>query len=154
MRRHHAIRDALATWLGEVGVSAETEQEVAEWHRQDSRAVLDVVYHDGVAGRVRMDVTVTDGAELARRGRPWRHTLERRERRKHLRYPGPSLRPFVVDVGGRWGREALAWLRQVLRRLPPDARSLAAQRCRAAVAVALQGECAEQVCRAFGAGPT
>jgi len=154
VQRHHAVRDALKEWLESIGVKADTEQEIPEWNQPDARAVLDIVYRDGASGRVCMDVSITDGAELARRGRPWRHVLERRERRKHRRYPGPGLRPFVIDVGGRWGREALAWLRQVLRRVPKDERGEAARNCRAGVAAALQTQCAVQFCTAHAEPPT
>ena len=145
------MRDALKTWLVTQGISAEIEQDIPEWGRADEGAVLDVVYRDGAAGRVCIDVSITDGAQIARQGRPWRFVLERRERLKHTRYPGPGLRPFVVDVGGRWGREAVAWLRQVVRKLPEEDRSQAAQSCRSAVAMALQSQCAEQVCSAHSA---
>jgi len=148
------VRDALKEWLASIGVKADTEQEIPEWNQPDARAVLDIAYRDGASGRVCMDVSITDGAELARRGRPWRHVLERRERRKHRRYPGPGLRPFVIDVGGRWGREALAWLRQVLRRVPKDERGEAARNCRAGVAAALQTQCAVQFCTAHAEPPT
>ena len=101
-----------------------------------------------------MDVSITDGAELARRRRPWRYALERRGRKKHRRYPGPGFRPFVVDVGGRWGREALAWLRRVLRRAERGERGEAARNCRAVVAAALQTQCVVQLCTAHAEPPT
>lgn len=57
--------------------------------------------------------------------------LARREQAKHCRYPGKGLVPLVVDVPGRWGAEAVAWAREVVRRqaptehpaLPPDGRA-------------------------------
>ena len=45
-----------------------------------------------------LDVTITDGTEMARRGRPWRFVQQRRERKKHLRYPGPDLRRAARDL--------------------------------------------------------
>ena len=103
---------------------------------------------------VAVDVSVTDmAAKAAEGGNAWRHALARRERRKHNRYPGPELVPFVLDVRGRWGQEAEAWLRRVLRRTAaPADRAEQADACRYAVAAALQAACAEQIASAHGAG--
>ena len=76
--------------------------------------------------------TVTDGA-----GRGVLRGIERRERMKHLRYPGRGLYPFVVDVRGKWGREAHALAQAMVGSLPKDKQADAVRSCRRAIAVAL-----------------
>ena len=100
---------------------------------------------------VATDVTVTNIASGVEGGNAWRHTLARKERKKHLRYPGPELVPFCVDVRGRWGREAEAWLRRAVRRSPAEQRSEQIRACRYAVSFALQVAVAEQLCSCHGA---
>ena len=134
-------------------MGAEKEQEVPRWTTDEEKAVLDVVYSEGAAGLVALDVSVTNlVTKAARGGGAWRHALARRERKKHQRYPGPELVPFVMDVRGRWGREAEAWLRRAVRRCPAEERADKARECRYAVAVALQEHCAEQLGTCHGPG--
>ena len=147
MRRHNAIRDAVVQWLRGVGHRAQIEQTIPEWHsEQHGEAVLDIVYHRGLHGRVCLDVSlVHSAAEAAWHGRSFKAALQRRERVKHRRYPFPGLVPFVLDVNGRWGMEAETWLRRVLGDLPDSERSTARVSLRSAVARALHSQVAEQV---------
>lgn len=71
--------------------------------------------------------------------------IERRERQKHLRYPGRWLYPFVVDVRGKWGREAHALVQAMAGSWPKDKRADAIITCRRRVAVALQTGIANQI---------
>ena len=87
-----------------------------------------------------MVTTVTQGA-----GRGVLRGLERRERRKHLRYPGRGLYPFVLDIRGRWGREAHAFVQAMVGGLPKEKRADAVRNCRRAIAVALQTGIANQI---------
>ena len=84
--------------------------------------------------------TVTQGA-----GRGALRGIERRERKKHLRYPGRGLYPFVLDVRGKWGREAHAFVQAMVGSLPKDRRAEAVRSCRRAIAVALQTGVANQI---------
>ena len=123
MVRHGAVRDTLATWLREdLGLSTHTEQEVPRWHTLRERAILDVVYAGPAANTVKVYVSFFDGATTHRGARQAKLRLARirREKTKHGRYPGPGLAPFVLDTRGRWGHEAVAWLRAVVRCIPQD----------------------------------
>ena len=91
--------------------------------------------------------TVTEGA-----GRGVLRGLERRERRKHIRYPGRGLYPFVLDIRGRWGREAHAFVQAMVGGLPKEKRADAIRHCRRAVAVAFQTGIANQI-HAAGKAP-
>ena len=83
---------------------AQVEQTIPEWHsEQDGVAVLDVVYHRGLHGRVCLDISLVDSAAVAAVNRTYKVALQRRERVKHRRYPHPGLVPFVMDLNGRWG---------------------------------------------------
>ena len=107
VRRHNAIRDAVTQWLREIGHHAQVEQVIQEWHSEEAgEAVLDVVYHRGIHGRVCLDISLVNSTAEAAHGRPFKATLQRRERAKHRRYPFQGLVPFVLDVNGRWGNEA------------------------------------------------
>ena len=138
-------------WLRDNGIGAEKEQEIPQWNHGTERAILDVVYHEGASGMVAMDVTVTDMTANAHGGQPWRHALARKERKKHTRYPGPELVPFVVDVRGRWGKEAEAWMKRVAKRLAAEQRTEAVRACRYEVSLALQAAVAEQLASCHGA---
>ena len=139
--RHNRIRDELRDWLKAQGVGASTEQAVPAWDTPRERAVLDVAYMDSVRGARFSDVAVL--AAHSHRGVPAQTRLERHERKKHVRYPGPHLVPFVVDVRGRWGKEAQAWARAMILRLPAEDRALAMQDLRWRISRALQIAVAE-----------
>ena len=146
MRRHNAIRDAVTQWLREIGHHAQVEQVIQEWHSEEAgEAVLDVVYHRGVHGRVCLDISLVNSAAEAASGRPFKATLQRRERAKHRRCPFQGLVPFVLDVNGRWGNEAETWLRRVVSELPEVERNPARVALRSSVALALHGQVAEQI---------
>ena len=145
MRRHHAVRDALARWLKGIGHQAQTEQVIGDWQTPDGQAQLDVVYHRGARGRICLDVSLVDATSVARQNRGYEYVLRRREREKHLRYPYAGLIPFVLDSRGRWGQEAETWLRQVVGEIPEDDRGEARRLLRATIAQALQGQVAEQM---------
>ena len=70
--------------------------------------------------------------------------IERRERRKHRRYPGTGMYPFVLDVRGRWGREAHAFVQSMAGSLPKAQRAAAIRNCRRLISVALQNGIANQ----------
>ena len=147
MRRHNAVRDALAAWLREMKLPALCEQAVPRWHREADQAILDIVYRDARVGEVCVDVSVVDSAHpTAPRTAPM--ALQRREANKHRRYPGPGLVPFVVDARGRWGREACAWVQSVTASLPDDARQAAVRQCRIRIGRVLQLAIADQLLEA------
>ena len=75
--------------------------------------------------------------------------IERREKRKHVRYPGRGLYPFVVDIRGKWGKEAHAFIKNIVGALPKDKRQEAIRKCRWGVAMALQTGVSNQI---HGAG--
>ena len=154
IRRHDALRDVLVEWLREHGTHAVPEQVVPQWSRPRPRAApgdlpeaarLDVSYHHRELGQVFLDVSVVDSVAAAQQGAAHTTVLEVRERRKHNRYPGPNLYPIVMDVRGRWGAEAEAWLKRQLRSLPERARAAARQLLRTRLALALRSQVAEQI---------
>ena len=146
MRRHNAIRDAVALWLRDVGHHAQIEQVIPEWHTEtEGAAMLDVVYHRSVHGRICLDVSLVDTVAVALSGRTFQATLQRREKLKHRRYPFMGLVPFVIDINGRWGAEAETWLRRAVGELAEPERIAARCSLRSAVARALQSQVAEQI---------
>ena len=145
--RHNRIRDVLAEWLKSQGIGANTEQEVPEWDTPREQARLDVAYFDSRHGERFIDVAVL--AAHTHKGLAAQIRLERHERKKHTRYPGPRLIPFVLDIRGLWGKEACAWARAMVRRLPKADRAAALQDLRWRVSQALQLAVAEQCLRAL-----
>ncbi len=145
IRRHDAVRDAVAEWLRGQGFHALTEQVVPGWDDASGAAVLDVIYHSGTRGRICLDVSLVDMVTVAARRIPYRPALQRREQKKHRRYPHAGMVAFVLDARGRWGVEAETWLRQVLSERPESERQNARRGLRAAVAYALQSQAAEQI---------
>ncbi|MDA8583817.1 hypothetical protein N9L68_06270, partial [bacterium] len=120
------------------------EQEVPRWNTSAERARLDIVLSDARLGQVCIDVSVvaTDTSEA---GRGVLRGVERRERRKHIRYPGRGLYPFVLDIRGKWGKEAHALVQAMVGGLPRDKRADAIRSCRRRIAVALQTGIANQI---------
>ena len=145
--RHNRIRDVLAEWLRSQGIGANTEQAVPDWHTDREQAILDVAYFDSRHGERFLDVAVL--AAHTHKGLAAQIQLERHERKKHTRYPGARLIPFVLDVRGRWGKEACAWARAMVRRLPKIDRAPTLQDLRWRVSHALQLAVAEQCLRAL-----
>ena len=145
--RHNRIRDVLADWLRSQGIGANTEQAVPDWHTVREQAILDVAYFDSRHGERFLDVAVL--AAHTHKGLAAQIRLERHERKKHTRYPGARLIPFVLDVRGRWGKEACAWARAMVRRLPKIDRAPTLQDLRWRVSPALQLAVAEQCLRAL-----
>ena len=143
-QRHDDVRDALGEWLSDIGRSPKYEQEVPRWNTSAERARLDIVLSDARLGQVCIDVSVvaTDTSEA---GRGVLRGIERRERRKHIRYPGRGLYPFVLDVRGKWGKEAHALVQAMVGGLPRDKRADAIRSCRRRIAVALQTGIANQI---------
>jgi hypothetical protein len=74
---------------------------------------------------------------------------EREEDDKRRRYPGPDLRPFVVEALGRMGDDAAALLRDVAP-LDPTERSVFLARARRELSVLLQKANADLLLRAEG----
>ena len=110
------------------------EQRVPAWDRDRpasstaadpvERAILDVEY-TATNERHWVDVSVRHPAagslsEVCRAAKRAGEAARRGERAKHIRYPGPQLTAFVVEVGGRLGGEARQWLRRQVQELPPD----------------------------------
>ena len=152
VRRHNAVRDAVALWLRDVGQHAQIEQVIPEWYSDtEGTAQLDVVYYSGVLGRTCIDVSLVDCVAVAQQGRAYKPALQRREKAKHRRYPFGGLVPFVLDINGRWGAEAETWLRRVIGDMPESERNDMRCSLRSAVARALQGQVAEQVALATAA---
>ena len=76
---------------------------------------------------------------------PAAFAIPRRERAKHLRYPGAHLYPFVVDCRGKWGKEANTWMRLILRDRPKHGHGELVRSLRVAVSVALQNAVANSL---------
>ena len=141
--RHNGVRDALGRWLEEIGKHPRIEQLVPKWNTADSLARLDVALTDERIGQVCVDVSVVASVRPGV-GRAALKAIERRERSKHRRYPGAGLYPFVLDVRGRWGREAHAFVQTMTGSLPKAERAAAIRNCRRLISVALQNGIANQ----------
>merc|ERR1712078_127359 len=135
---------ALFTWLEHIGRSPHKEHEVPRWNTASERARLDIVLSDPRLGEVCIDVSIVT-TETTGAGRGVLRGIERRERMKHLRYPGRGLYPFVLDVRGKWGRETHALVQAMVGSLPKEKRADAVRSCRRAIAVALQTGVANQI---------
>ena len=107
--------------------------------------MLDVMYYDPEHGQRFLDVAVL--AAQTQLGVAAQVRLTRYERKKHTRYPGPQLIPFVLDVRGLWGREARAWVQSIVKQLPSEERAAATKDVRWRVSKALQTAVAEQCLR-------
>ena len=130
VRRHDRIRDWLQGWVAMVtGTEALKEQYVPHWDSTDSygnrvRARLDVCFVDQ-GRKVYVDVAVTESATTCSqtlRARAKRNAAAAidMEDRKRIRYPGPALRPFVVEALGRCGPGALALLKSLAPTEPEE----------------------------------
>ena len=73
--------------------------------------------------------------------------IVRHERKKHGRYPGPALVPFVLDVRGAWGKEAQAWLRDVTPQLHCEDKAGAVALLKWRIASTLQSAVADAALR-------
>ena len=120
--------------------------------------MLDIVYRDAVEDMVYVDVTVASNPQGSTQSAGVMTLL--REKAKHNRYPGPGLKPFAIDIRGRWGVEALAWARMLVRRKPQDEQVAWMMDLRWKVSAALQSAVAEQCNRSMlgiktlGPGPS
>jgi len=141
--RHDSIRDGLHEWMTAHGFAARKEQCVPAWDTDKKRAILDVACRTPDGQNEFVDVSVV--AAATRTGVSAAQLLSRREKHKHVRYPGEHLIPFVMDIRGKWGREAIAWAKGLIRPLGPVERAEAAWRLRWAVAKALHIAVGEQV---------
>ena len=145
MSRHNALRDALFEWLRLSDLAPRREVHVPAWDRPEGeRAILDVQYrHPNTQALCYLDVSVVAAATRC----PHRAEtlLKRREGIKHLRYPGELLTPFVVDVRGAWGVEAVRWGKDLLKFLPCEDKAAHLWRLRWFVAKALHLSISDQV---------
>ena len=130
VRRHNALAMVLYKWLSLLaGAHVALEQWLPRLDREGRdgsrvRAKLDVIFHPVDAPRCVIDVSVTDSLSadpdtLAQRAANDFAGVRAREAEKHARYPTAELVPFVLDAQGRFGQEALAFLRWVGGSLPP-----------------------------------
>jgi len=143
MLRHDGLRDGVHDWMQTIEIAPRKEQNVPEWDTPEERAVLDLVYRNPTGVIEYLDVSVI--AAATRTSASAAQLLARREQKKHKRYPGENLIPFVVDIRGKWGREAIAWSKGMLRPLMPEERAEAAHRLRWEVAKAVSMAVGEQV---------
>ena len=122
VHRHDGVRDWLAAWIAEQsGQVVSTEQYVPRWELVEEdgnivRARLDVVFQDNQARTVYADVAIVAASTVClptRRARAARNgeAAAKAEDGMRLRYPGPNLMPFVVELLGRPGQDAISLLR-------------------------------------------
>ena len=115
------------------------------WDTAKQRAFLDVAYQDVVQGSRYIDLAVLAGSahvNVAPAVRVARHELK-----KHVRYPGPSLVLFVVDVRGMWGVEAKAWLKDIKPQLQVPDKDAAAAVLKYRIAASIQSAVADSILR-------
>ena len=117
------------------------------------RARLDVAFLDIQARAVYADVAIVAASTVCgptRRIRAARDgaAAAKAEDGKRLRYPSPNLLPFVVEVLGRPGEDAVALLRSFAP-TDPDERSRVLGIAWQTLCVIIQTEHAEQLLSAF-----
>ena len=115
------------------------------WDTPRERAILDIAYNDAVAGRRYIDLAIIAGSTHVNVAPDVR--LARHEKYKHRRYPGPALIPFVVDVRGAWGAEALAWLKDIKPQLRVADKDAAIAALKYRLAAFIQSSVADAVIR-------
>ena len=108
---------------------------------------MDVSYTDPDKGTCYLDVAVLAAAHQV--GVEASVRLERHERKKHTRYPGGTLVPFILDVHGRWGREAAAWARTLVSKYPEEERRDMLMELRWRISRTLQLQVGEQCLRSL-----
>lgn len=154
VERHDELGEQISQWLHAGGIKSRTEQFIPEWDRvinqgtleeRIERARLGVVYTEknGVQACMDVSLVVTGKEGAATNG----NILAIREKKKHQRYVGAvgrTLIPFVVDTRGRWGTEALAWVKGKVKRLPPPEQKARVADLRWRIAKTLQEAVAEQ----------
>ena len=106
---------------------------------------MDVAYHDVVQGCRYVDLAILAGSTHVNVAPDVR--VARHEQVKHKRYPGPALVPFVVDVRGTWGVEALAWLKDVKPQLQVPNKEAAAAVLKYRLAASIQSSVADAIIR-------
>ena len=120
--QHNGVRDWLSGWIAEQsGQIVSLEQFVPRWDRVEedgsvTRARLDVAFLDTQARSMYADVAIVAASTICpatQRVRAARNgaAAARAEDGKRLRYPGTSFVPFVVEVLGRPGDDAVSLLR-------------------------------------------
>ena len=131
--------------MKDVGIPVQTEQAVPAWDKPGERAVLDIAYFDAQGTQRYLDLAVIAARTHASVAPDIR--LERHERYKHRRYPGPALVPFVIDVRGAWGSEARAWLKTIKPQLQVDDKTAAIAILKWRLAACIQISVADAVIR-------
>ena len=129
LRRHHSLRDAFAAFGREAGYTAATEVYEPRWSRARmneegqwglEQARLDCRFDGPPSDPLTYGDVVVSHPEAAAWARAAADrdgaTAESAAQGKHRRYPawllsGGRLVPFSVEAFGRWGKEALDWLR-------------------------------------------
>ncbi len=144
MRTHNVLRNKLGQWLADsVGATVAYEQAVARWTTASRTAVLDLQVTLPSGASLLIDITVAEansrneGVQRRRLGAEGAHILER-AREKHRTYSGDGLVAFVLGSAGRFGDEAVSFLRQAARELPAEDRADSLKEIRRELNVALQ----------------
>ena len=160
-RLERAVGGLIARWTLQKPLF---EQRVPAWDRTRQRrtgeeyierAIVDIEYTDTDNSRRWIDVSVrhpaagTD-ADRARAARKPGEAARRADRTKHETYPGEQLTAFAVELPGRLGAEAKAWLKQQVRRLPADTQTHELNRAYKAVRCSVQSWMARQLRAASG----
>ena len=129
--RHNGVRDWLGGWIAaQTGRPTSLEQFVPRWDRLEddgsvTRARLDVAFLDTQARSMYADVAIVAASSICpatQRARAARDgaAAARAEDGKRLRYPGPSLVPFVIEVLGKPGKDAVSLLHAFAPRDPEE----------------------------------
>ena len=164
MRVHDEVRDALCTWAEKLlPYAPRTEQQLSGDPPGDAELdddedlsspdnVLDIAWYDE-AGLKAVDIVITnpvreDAAKTRMAARTPGAMAARAERAKHRRYPEVSLVPFAIESMGRWGEEALAWVRAVANQADPATASQQVAHLMQQVSCIVQGSVAQRLVEA------
>ena len=121
--KHNHLRDILHNWLVKMGFFSQREQHIPELdtvdeHGAPRQAIMDI-YTTIDDRQFLIDISVTDAVSncpvrtTSRSNNNATAAMER-EQQKRARYQhDPRLIPFVLEVGGRWGSTAEAWVKSI-----------------------------------------
>ena len=144
-QRHDDARDVLFNWLKDMGLHPWREQAVPAWDTPKKKAILDIAYCDPRMGVRYIDIAIT--AANVHADVPPDIRIQRHERFKRRRYPGPPLIPFVIDIRGAWGKEAIAWIKDLKPFLNTEDKNAAIASLRWRLSASLQSAVADAIIR-------
>ena len=157
VRRHDAARDVLGEWCEEHNCLVQREVTLPNAHPDRPEARMDlVVYSPGCSSPAYIDVSIVSAlSQAALSGGAANHDGRASEiaaRGKHKDYPLIPVTPFIVEDHGRFGDEAVKFIRRVAP-AEPGPRSKAVRDLYHRLGALLQRHAADAVLSAIAVRP-